>query len=74
VEDWDAWTASAGAAGWEPVTHGDGGGFARFAYYDAGGPLVAEVMELNGATRWLADTVHTAHVGWDGREPLRPLY
>jgi hypothetical protein len=74
VEDWDAWAASAAAAGWEPVTHGDGGGFARFGYYDAGGPLIAEVMELNGATRWLADTVHTAHVGWDGAEPLRPLY
>jgi hypothetical protein len=74
VEDREAWSATAAAAGWAPVTHGDGGGFARFAYYDEGGPLIAEVMELNDATRWLVDTVRTAHVDWDGTAPRRSLY
>jgi hypothetical protein len=74
VEDWDRWAEQAAAAGWKPVTHGDGGGFAHFAYYDRGGPLIAEVMELNDATRWLTDTVRAAHRDWDGvTEPLRSL-
>jgi len=74
VADWSAWEHAATEAGWEPVTHGDGGGFANFAYYDIGGPLLAEVMELNDATRWLTDTVRSAHRGWNGSEPLRDLY
>jgi catechol 2,3-dioxygenase-like lactoylglutathione lyase family enzyme len=75
VEDWTGWEQAAAAAGWEPVTYGDGGGFASFAYYDIGGPLLAEVMELNDATRWMTDTVRTAHLEWDGTpEPLRNLY
>lgn len=75
VEDWDGWAASAAAAAWTPVTYGDGGGFARFAYYDVGGPLIAEVMELNDATRWLVDTVRAASETWDGAsDPVRPLY
>ena len=75
VEDWDAWTREASAAGWEPVTHGDGGGFARFAYYDDGGPLLLEVMELNDTTRWMTDTVRAAHREWDGvSDPRRDLY
>lgn len=74
VEDWPAWERSAAEAGWDPVTYGDGGGFASFAYYDLGGPLLAEVMELNDATRWMTDTVRTAHVDWDGvSEPFRRL-
>jgi hypothetical protein len=74
VEDWAGWEAAAASSGWEPVTYGDGGGFARFAYYDVGGPLLVEVMELNDATRWLTDTVRAAHLDWDGTEPLRNLY
>ena len=74
VEDWAAWEGLAAAAGWTPVTDGDGGGMAHFAYYDIGGPLLAEVMELNDSTRWLADTVRAAHDTWDGTEPLRPLF
>jgi len=75
VGDWTGWEHLAAEAGWEPVTPGDGGGFARFAYYDIGGPLLAEVMELNDATRWMTDAVRTAHQEWDGiSEPLRPLY
>jgi hypothetical protein len=37
--------------------------------------LLAEVMELNDATRWLTETVHSAHREWDGvSEPLRNLF
>ena len=74
VEDWSAWERAASDAGWEPTTYGDGGGFASFAYYDLGGPLIAEVMELNDTTRWMMDTVRAAHVDWDGTDPLRALY
>jgi hypothetical protein len=74
VDDWAEWEDRAAGAGWTPVTDGDGGGMAHFAYYDLGGPLLAEVMELNDSTRWLADTVRTAHDTWDGTEPLRPLF
>jgi hypothetical protein len=75
VEDWPAWEQAAAAAGWEPATAGDSGGMAHFAYYDVGGPLLAEVMELNDLTRWMTDTVRTAHVEWDGRtDPLRNLF
>ena len=57
------------------MTYGDGGGMAHFAYYDIGGPLLAEVMELNDLTRWMTDTVRTAHREWDGvSDPLRPLF
>ena len=74
VEDWPEWERLATAAGWQPVTDGDGGGMANFAYYDIGGPLLAEVMELNDSTRWLTTTVRTAHDTWDGSDPLRPLF
>jgi hypothetical protein len=75
VEDWAGWERAAATAGWEPVTHGDGGGLARFAYYDRGGPLLLEVMELNDLTRWMVDTVRTAHHEWDGHsDPLRSLF
>lgn len=74
VEDWTGWERTAADAGWESTTYGDGGGFASFAYYDLGGPLIAEVMELNDTTRWMTDKVRAAHVDWDGTEPLRPLY
>jgi hypothetical protein len=74
VADWTGWEHAATEAGWDAVTHGDGGGFARFAYYDIGGPVLAEVMELNDATRWLTDAVRSAHRVWDGSEPRRALY
>jgi hypothetical protein len=75
VGDWTGWRHLAAEAGWEPVTYGDGGGLAHFAYYDVGGPLFLEVMELNELTRWMTDTVRTAHQEWDGHtDPLRPLF
>lgn len=75
VEDWVGWERTALDAGWTPVTYGDGGGFASFAYYDVGGPLLAEVMELNDATRWMTETVRNAHLDWDGvTEPFRSLF
>ncbi len=71
---WDEWSGAAEAAGWAPVSHGDGGGMARWAYHDRGGPLLVEVMELNDATRWLASTVRDAHLTWDGvSDPVRSL-
>ena len=74
VEDWAGWERAAAAAGWEPVTHGDGGGFAQLRLLRHRRPALAEVMELNDATRWLTDTVRTAHREWDGTtEPLRDL-
>jgi hypothetical protein len=48
---------------------------AHFAYYDLGGPQLAEVMELNDLTRWMTDKVRDAHLAWDARtDPLRPLF
>jgi len=74
VEDWDGWEARAAAAGWSPTTFGDGGGMAHFAYYDVGGPLVAEVMEWNDLTKWMTGKVRAAHDERDGHtDPLRPL-
>jgi hypothetical protein len=74
VEDWPAWEQTAADAGWKPLTHGDGGGTAHFAYYDIGGPLLVEVMELNDLTRWMTTTVRDAHRDWDGTtDPLRNL-
>jgi len=74
TEDWDGWLGRSDAAGWEPLAHGDGGGAARWAYYDLGGPGLVEVMELNAATGWLATTVRHAHDTWDGTDPIRALF
>jgi len=75
VEDFDAVTADATAAGWTSVHAGDTGGMAHFAYYDLGGvtSTVIEVMELTDATRWLVSTVRQASLEWDGSDPVRPL-
>jgi hypothetical protein len=48
----------------------------RYAYYDTTAHIgvLAEVMELTGATRWLARTVRDAAEAWDGStDPVRPL-
>lgn len=74
AEDWDGWETTAASHGWAPISHGDGGGFARWAYYDTGAPHLVEVMELNGATNWLTQTVRDAHATWDGEtDPVRVL-
>ncbi len=76
AEDFDAAASAAETAGWPTVHAGDGGGMARFAYYDQGGvtSTVVELMELNDITRWLVTTVREASVEWDGSDPVRNLF
>lgn len=75
TDDFDAWTARADGAGWTPLAHGDGGGMARWVYYDVGGPGLVEVMELTDATKWMTGHVRDAHVAWDGAtDPVRSLF
>ena len=76
VEDFDAVARAADSAAWPLVHAGDGGGMAKFAYYDPGGvtSTVVEVMELTDATRWLVTTVQAAALDWDGRDPVRNLF
>lgn len=74
VEDWSDWAGAATDAGWEALAEGDGGGSARWAYYDIGGPGLVEIMELNAMTSWLATTVRDAHLTWDGSDPQRSLF
>jgi hypothetical protein len=75
VEDFEAVSRDAEAAGWTMVHEGDTGGMAHFANYDLGGTTstVIEVMELTDATRWLVRTVQEASVDWDGSDPVRDL-
>lgn len=73
TEEWPDWQRTAAEAGWEALAHGDGGGSARWAYYDIGGAGLVEIMELNAMTSWLATTVRDAHLTWDGSEPDRSL-
>jgi hypothetical protein len=63
-------------AGWEVVHHGNAGGVAMFAYFDAGGfsSTVIEIMELNDATNWMTKTVREAAADWDGSDPVRSLW
>lgn len=74
-ESFDATVAASEAAGWPVVHRGTAGGMANFAYVDAGGftSTVVEVMELNDATRWMANLVRESALGWDGRDPVRSL-
>jgi len=76
VEDFDAVARAAHGAAWPLVHFGDGGGMAKFAYYDPGGvtSTVVEVMELTDATRWLVSTVQAAALDWDGADPVRNLF
>ena len=73
VDDFAAFEARAGAAGWQAVYGGDAAG-SRFEYYETGGGLasIVEVMELNDATRWMATTVRDAANAWDPSDPGQP--
>jgi hypothetical protein len=77
VADFDAAEQELVARGAERVSHGDGGGAARWGYYDAGGrhaPLL-ELMELNDTTTWMTTKVRDAHETWDGvTDPVRRLF
>jgi catechol 2,3-dioxygenase-like lactoylglutathione lyase family enzyme len=74
VEDFEAMTARAAAAGWPVVFSGDAG--TRFAYYELDPRIstIVEVTELNAMTRGLADMLEGAAADWDGvTEPVRSL-
>ncbi len=81
AEDYEGALAAAAGAGWTVAQSGDGGGAARYAYFDApapgsGAPVATalELMELNALTRWMADTIRSGAEDWDGTDPVRPLF
>ena len=68
-------TRKADQAGWPTVFSGDSGDV-RFAYLelDPRVSTVVEVMELNDASRVLAELVAGAAAQWDGvTDPIRSL-
>ena len=74
TEDFEATVAD---ISWPLVQRSNAGGVAEFAYYDPGRPdgLLAEIMELNDATRWMVETVRAGADDWDGStDPVRPLF
>ncbi len=77
AEDFDGFMQRAEAAGWPVVFSGDGNGTTQFAYFELDTMIstIVEVMELNDATRGLADAVANAAAGWDGvTKPVRALF
>jgi catechol 2,3-dioxygenase-like lactoylglutathione lyase family enzyme len=75
VADFDAVTRKADQAGWPAVFSGESGDV-RFAYLelDPRVSTVVEVMELNDASRGLAELVASAAAQWDGvTDPIRSL-
>ncbi len=63
------------AAGWKVIQSGDLMG-TRFCYFDTETHpgTVAELMELNDMSRWLATQAHDAAATWDGKtDPIRSL-
>jgi hypothetical protein len=75
ADDYDAFDATARAAGFPIVTTGSAGGVTRYCYAELDGvaSTAVEVMELNDATRWMATTVAEAAIDWNGRDPVRSL-
>lgn len=73
VDDYDAFDQRARAAGWEAVFGGDAGG-TRFGYFETAGALasIVEVMEINDANTWMANTVRDAAATWDPTDPAQP--
>jgi catechol 2,3-dioxygenase-like lactoylglutathione lyase family enzyme len=75
TDEFDAAVDRADAAGWEVIQSGDLMG-TRFCYFDteAHQGTVAELMELNDMSRWLADRANDAAANWDGvTDPIRTL-
>jgi len=75
VADFDVVTRKAHHAGWPVVFSGDSGAV-RFAYLEVDPRVstVVEVMELNDASRGLAELVARAAAQWDGvTDPIRSL-
>ena len=75
TDEFDAAVDRAHVAGWEVIQSGDLMG-TRFCYFDteAHQGTVAELMELNDMSRWLADQARNAAADWDGvTDPIRAL-
>ncbi len=75
TEDFDATLRRADEAGWGVIQSGDLMG-TRFCYFDteAHPGTVAELMELNDMSRWLATQTREAAASWDGTtDPIRDL-
>ena len=75
VADFDAVIQKANDARWPVVFSGDGGNV-RFAYFEPDPRIstIVEVMELNDASRGLADLVAGAAAQWNGvTDPIRSL-
>ncbi len=74
TEDFDATLERATRQGWEQIQSGDAMG-TRFCYFDgAQRGALAELMELNDMSRWLADHTRDAALSWDGlSDPVRAV-
>jgi hypothetical protein len=75
VDDFDALLKRAEVTGWPVVWSGDGGAV-RFAYFEPEPTIsaIVEVMELNDASRGMAELVASAAQSWDGvTDPIRSL-
>ncbi len=75
TDDFEATIQRAEAAGWGVIQSGDLMG-TRFCYFDTEmhPGTVAELMELNDMSRWLATQAHEAADTWDGTtDPIRAL-
>lgn len=75
TDEFDAVVDQADAARWKVIQSGDLMG-TRFCYFDteAHQGTVAELMELNEMSRWLADQTRNAATDWDGvTDPIRQL-
>ncbi len=76
TEDFEGTMERATDAGWGVLQSGSAMG-PRFCYFDTGAPrgAVAELMELNEMSVWLAETVREASRDWDGvTDPVRSLF
>ncbi|MEZ5171240.1 MAG: VOC family protein [Acidimicrobiia bacterium] len=75
TDDFEGTLGQAEAAGWDVIQSGDLMG-TRFCYFDTQTHpgTVAELMELNDMSRWLATQAREAADGWDGTtDPVRAL-
>lgn len=75
TDEYDVTLERAEAAGWGIIQSGDLLG-TRFCYFDTETHpgMIAELMELTDASRWLATHVREAAADWDGAaDPVRTL-
>ncbi len=74
VDDFDAALVRHAGAGHALVTAGPLPGIGRAAMVDTSAKLgcFVELIELNDTGWRLMEQMHATHLGWDGRDPLRP--